>query len=301
MVQPSMFWQKNQQFYTPVKDAPTIIGLDDRAFLYGDGCFTTVQVKNGQTKLWARHLARLQCAIDALCIEVSLDSLEQDLTQFFAAIIRHQPDDSFSSFELTGILKIIISRGSSPRGYSIPAHAADYYFCFYPQSINQQPSTLATVGVIEQPLADEFAPIRGLKTLNRLAQVWLKHYANQQNWHEALTVNRRGHIVEGIASNVFFLCDDVWCTPDLALTGIHGVMRQEILSRLQQCQIAHQVGAFSIQQVQTAQAIFFCNSLHPMQMVQHLTLQNNQPSVLHYPLNQVKCRQLFERLALGHL
>ena len=296
-----MFWQKNQQFYTPVIDSQTIIALDDRAFLYGDGCFTTVQVKNGQTRLWARHLARLQCAIEALFLEVNLDALERDLRQFFAAIIHNQAHHSLSPFELTGILKIIISRGSAPRGYSIPAHAADYYFCFYPQPIHEQPSTLATVGVIAQPLPDEFAPIRGLKTLNRLPQVWLKHYANQQAWQEALTINRLGHIVEGIASNVFFLSDEVWYTPDLALNGINGVMRQEILSRLKQHNIAHQVGAFSIQHVRTAQAIFCCNSLHPMQMVQQLTLQNNETPDFHYQLNQVKCRQLFERLALGQL
>lgn len=45
----------------------------------------------------------------------------------------------------------------------------------------------------------------GLKSLNRLEQVLLKHEADQQGWAEALVTDVQGTVVEGVAVIVSFV------------------------------------------------------------------------------------------------
>lgn len=290
-----MLLQKNYDFFETPSQIHCIKS-DDRAFLYGDGCFTTACVREGQIMYWQRHQQRLQEAIAALFLEVNWLTLMQQLDHFMRQLAQRQLCE--------GTLKILISRGSSPRGYGITKQVNDVYYYFYPQILPTQPTILERVGVIEQALPDDFAPLKGIKTLNRLTQVWLKQYATSKNWHEALCFNRFDNLVESIASNVFVLIDAVWHTPDLNLNGINGVMRQEIISRMQKQRIQIAQSQIGIEQLRQASALFLCNALYPMQIVQRLMLprqQLRQKIISSYDavdLNQVECRQLFLRLQL---
>jgi 4-amino-4-deoxychorismate lyase len=49
------------------------IALNDRAFLYGDGCFSTVRVVAGQACLWPHHLHRLRDCQRRLDLQVELE------------------------------------------------------------------------------------------------------------------------------------------------------------------------------------------------------------------------------------
>ena len=40
----------------------TQLDIADRATQYGDGCFTTMLVKNGKVEHWEAHLTRLQAS-----------------------------------------------------------------------------------------------------------------------------------------------------------------------------------------------------------------------------------------------
>lgn len=48
------------------KNAEQVEALDlqDRAFHYGDGCFTTARIYQGKFELKARHLLRLKIAVN---------------------------------------------------------------------------------------------------------------------------------------------------------------------------------------------------------------------------------------------
>ena len=89
------------------------IELLDRAFHYGDGCFTTARLRDGAIELHDLHLARLHHASERLYLHADLSLIQQTL-----ALIQQHPAAS-------GTLKIIISRGESQRGYSLPDHPAD--------------------------------------------------------------------------------------------------------------------------------------------------------------------------------
>src|SRR5690606_3496921 len=96
------------------------IDLLDRAFHYGDGCFTTACIRNNQIELRERHLVRLQTSCQKMSLQVDLNLLETTLQK-----LRE------TEAELNGTLKIVISRGMGQRGYSLPDHLADLWVYYY--------------------------------------------------------------------------------------------------------------------------------------------------------------------------
>ena len=78
----------------------------DRATQFGDGCFTTARILNGDVCLPDAHILRLRKACETLLIPFSQwDTLESEMRQL-------------ASGKACGVLKVIISRGSGGRGYS---------------------------------------------------------------------------------------------------------------------------------------------------------------------------------------
>ena len=277
-----MLYQKNGQAIDKLA-----ISIEDRAFMYGDGCFTTARWSNGKIILWERHLQRFKHAIAALQLQCSLERIEQEAKLFIAQLVN----------ESYGTIKIVLSRGISARGYALPDTVCDLYFYFYPAQTLQQPQTIAQIGLMPENLGTSMASLKGVKTLNRLEQVILKAQAEKNHWSEALCFDQQQHLVEAISSNCFLYIDGQWITPNLTLAGIAGTMRQEILSRMQHYQIKHQVRIIAQAEIAQAEALFLCNALQPMSMVHQVV--NVQAQV--QQLSIEPCQQLFSQLSLHQL
>jgi 4-amino-4-deoxychorismate lyase len=57
------------------------IPLLDRAFHYGDGCFTTARLVHGRMELKQLHIARLNYACKNLSLDADLSFIDQALDQ----------------------------------------------------------------------------------------------------------------------------------------------------------------------------------------------------------------------------
>ena len=257
------------------------IPLMDRAFHYGDGCFTTARLFQNNFELKELHFARLELACQSLSLKADLNHIETTLAQ-----LKQQHGS------LNGVLKIVISRGEGDRGYSLPLHAADVYV-WYSTKLSQavQPEWIES-GLLNHALGLTMPHLVGLKTLNRLEQVLLKQEADQQGWLEALVSDVQGYIVEGVSSNCFIRINGRWITPELRYNGVHGVMRATILSRMQQSQIECEQRYIGIDELGQIQSLFFCNALHPMKAVVRFHDR---------ALEQQPCLDLFKTLKLNQI
>ena len=232
------------------------IPLLDRAFHYGDGCFTTARIFQGHFELKDLHIARLKLTCQRLSLSTDLSHIEQSLEQL-----------SQHASILNGTLKIVISRGEGERGYRLPTHPADIYLWYYSSMLQSFEPEWIESGVLEHALGLSMPNLVGLKTLNRLEQVLLRQEADQLGWTEALVTDVQGNIVEGVSSNCFICINDRWITPELRYNGVHGVMRAEILMRMQQANVACEQRSIEMDEIEHIQSLFFCNALHPMKAV----------------------------------
>ena len=271
------------QCYKNAKPTEQIHVLD-RAFHYGDGCFSTARFRQNQIELFDRHLARLQYANRQLSLNANLELITETLT-----LLKQEHG------ELNGTLKIVLSRGVGQRGYSLPDHPADVWVFFYPQVQAALDTAyhydIIQSGILAQAIGLSMPNLVGLKSLNRLEQVLLKQEADQKGWTEALVTDVQGSVVEGVSSNCFIRINNTWITPQLGYNGVHGVMRAEILSRMQQQNLHCEQRDVHVSEIAQIQSLFFCNALTPMKIVSHLGQQ---------VLDMQPCVELFKQLQLSH-
>ena len=266
-----------------LKNAQPVNEIDvlDRAFHYGDGCFSTARIRHNRIELSERHLSRLRTGQQKLSLQADLDLIAKSLH----VLLESEP-------ELNGTLKIVLSRGVGQRGYSLPEHPADVWVFYYPHAVQDFSYEQIQTGVLQQAIGLTMPNLVGLKTLNRLEQVLLKQEADLRGWPEALVTDVQGTIVEGVSSNCFIRINNTWITPELRYNGVFGVMRAEILQRMQDQGIVCQQRDVEMDEIPHIDSLFFCNALSPMK----IATQFEQRA-----LNVDACIELFNRLRLNQM
>lgn len=227
------------------------VPLKDRGLAYGDGLFETIAVKAGQPVLLDRHLQRLDEGCRRLALTVDQALICHELLAYAAALG-------------DGVLKLILTRGDSLRGYGInPGAPARRILqgsppATYPEAHGSSGVRLfpCATRLSEQPL------LAGLKHLNRLEQVLARAEWQDADHAEGLMLDMSGRVIEGVFSNLFLVHAGQLLTADLSRCGVAGVMRAELLSRAEALGIATIVADISLAQLQQADEVFVCNSVY---------------------------------------
>lgn len=227
----------------------------DRALHYGDGLFETLRFNHmGEAPLWFFHAERLQQGLLALGFPVtSLNLIEQA----FAALPKELRQSGG---------KLLISRGVSERGYA-PAENPEIQLLWhaftapewgvdrFPQGFK---ADFSAVKLAPQPL------LAGVKHLNRLEQVLIRSRF-VEGCQEMVVCDNIGNVVEGCMSNLFILKDSKLYTPKIETCGVNGVIRRWLLENEQV-----NVTRLLPEDLLTAEALFFCNSLNGIVPVSQL-------------------------------
>lgn len=239
-----------------------VISVSDRAVQFGDGCFTTGWVNNGEIQRLEAHISRLQRAVSRLMMpECDWKQLADEMRNVAA---RSQQE---------GVIKVILSRGEGGRGYSSQGSIGptrimslngypQHYHQWREQGIELAPSPVA---LAKNPL------LAGIKHLNRLEQVLIRRHLDDTQAHEALVMDTDGVLIECCAANIFWRKGRQVFTPDLSHSGVEGLMRQHIISILEKSP------DFSVETVremrgtlENAEEVIVCNALMPILQVRKI-------------------------------
>jgi 4-amino-4-deoxychorismate lyase len=231
--------------------AADALSLKDRGLAYGDGLFETIAVRNGFPVLLDRHLVRLARGCQRLSINLDHQAVVTELVTYAEQL--HE-----------GVLKLIVTRGDSLRGYAFdPSVQARRILsgnpsAAYPHAHREQGIRLfpCTTRLSIQPL------LAGLKHLNRLEQVMARAEWQDTEHAEGLMLDQDGRVIEGVFSNLFLVRDGVLLTADLARCGVEGVMRAELLFQAESLGIPMQITDITLEQLQQADEVFVCNSVY---------------------------------------
>jgi 4-amino-4-deoxychorismate lyase len=227
------------------------IGLSDRSFQYGDGCFTTMLTVSGEIRYWTLHIERMQACLALLGIQVpDWGKVEQWLLQ--AAL----PDRHAG-------LKLHISRGSGGRGYN-PAGAESAVVTVssfpFPEHYYQWQNTGVELGVCQHRMG--LNPLlAGHKHNNRLEQVLLRAELDEQGFQDGVACDIRGYVVETTMANLFWVKDRVVYTPDMEMCGVAGVMRRTVINSAPSLGLKVQSGEFEIKHLTDADEAFMTNAV----------------------------------------
>ncbi|PVZ87964.1 aminodeoxychorismate lyase [Serratia sp. S1B] len=241
-----MYWVNGQQH-----DA---LALSDRGLQFGDGCFTTARVVNGEIDLLPWHLERMQQAAQRLLLPtVDWCALE------------HEMQHAAKSITL-GVIKAILTRGSGGRGYSPQG-------CGHPTRIVARSTYPAHyLPWRDRGITLELSPVRlarnpqlaGLKHLNRLEQVLIRAHLDQGDAQEALVLDTRGILVECCAANLFWRKGMCVFTPSLDQAGVAGVMRRRVIELLAESEYTLHEASEPLETLASADEVLVCNALMPL-------------------------------------
>lgn len=198
------------------------VPADDRGLAYGDGLFETMAVVFGRVRLLDHHLDRLCSDAARLSLPIDRPALESTVQQR-ARVLDH------------GVLKLLLTRGSGPRGYAIPPTVTPRLLFLetcqaagFADTWCNAPQAPIAVRVCDTPLSVN-PVLAGMKHLNRLPQVLARSEWTGGEVTEGLMRAAGEAIVCATSANVFALRGDSLVTPALEQAGVAGVMRRALL------------------------------------------------------------------------
>lgn len=225
----------------------TIYG--DRAFNYGDGCFTTMLCVDNDIQLLSYHIARLEHDTKKLHIPFTTEdkiALSKKLSEI-------------SNQLCTGIIKVHLSRGSGGRGYgvsgvsgpniSISQHAMPVSF-----------SDAVSLSIAATPISRQ-PNLAGTKHTSRLEQVLFKRCAEETGTTDIICLDEFQHVIETSSANLFWHKNGQWYSPELTHSGVAGIYRACILDTLAAINTPCKVGSFVLNELLEAESLIMCNAV----------------------------------------
>jgi branched-chain amino acid aminotransferase len=189
------------------------ISVWDHGFLYGDGCFEGMRLREGSLFRPLDHFARLRRSARALALD--LRHTDSELLQAIAAV-------STVNALSDAHVRIIVTRGSGapgldPRRAEQPAVIVMAYP--FPPLLGDAPIDLIVSSIVRKaPLSVD----GHVKSLNYLDAVLAKLQANAAGAGDAIMLDATGTVSEATSTNVFVVLEGVVATPTTrsALPGI---------------------------------------------------------------------------------
>jgi len=214
----------------------------NRLEAYGDGLFETMRVHRGNVPWWPSHWARLALGAEKLRLPLP------DEAVVHAAAVSLFDDGG------DGVLKLLLGRGGTGRGYAPPARSLPLWMLsrhdLPPARGADTDARWCDIRLAMQPA---FA---GVKHCNRLEQVLARAECDDAGVDEGLMLDIEGHVISAIAGNLFVLVDGRWLTPAVDHCGVAGVCRGHLIHLLQAVETS-----VSAAQVEGADAVFLSNAV----------------------------------------
>ena len=229
------------------------ISIFDRGIQYGDGLFETMAVIQNKIQFLDEHWNRLTEGCQRLAIPVpDKVIIESEIVQLVSS---HTTDKC--------IIKLILTRGTSERGYKFPKHQnitrilSCHCWPEYPEDYYSKGVSLRYCDTT----ISENVKLAGIKHLNRLEQVLARNEWDSDEFQEGLMSTMSGRIVDGTMSNIFAVKDNRLFTPDLATCGISGVMRGNVIKMAKKLGYEVYEKDFTRSELEDADELFITNSI----------------------------------------
>ncbi len=226
----------------------SVLDHRDRGLQYGDGLFETMRVAGRRIRLLDFHLERLYEGCRRLRIAAPAE-----------AILRRELE-RMASARKQGVLKLIVTRGSGPRGYRASGHERATRIAAMHALPEGVPAAGARLRLCATPLSVN-AQLAGLKTLNRLDSVLARaEWRNARVW-DGLMSDPEGNWVCGTMSNLFVRSGASLATPLLDRCGVAGVMRRWVLESAAEVGLAVVQRRIRWEDLASAEEIFMSNAV----------------------------------------
>lgn len=203
--------------FLPLEDAS--VPVMDRGFLFGDGVYEVIPVYAGRLFRLAHHLQRLRNSLQAVHIDNPLADSDWE-TMLTELVNRNAIPDQAVYLQVT--------RGvAAKRDHAFPADTQPTLFAMStPMTASADIDSIAGATAITLP--DVRWKLCNIKAITLLPNVMLRQQAVDAGAVEAILI-KDGYAIEGAASNVFIVKNDLLITPPNGPALLPGITRDLII------------------------------------------------------------------------
>lgn len=213
---------------------------------FGLGLFETMRLVHGQIEDLSKHLERMHRSAIEMGIVFpkifqDLDALSNQLAPMLEAA--EQP---------LSVLKLTLIKTGDTSSWWAQTRA-------FPYSKTQLKTGLKVS--VSSVRRNSTSLLQRYKSLN-YAENWLEKKKSVENgYQEVIFLNEDSFVAEGSATNIFFLKDGIWHTPAIEIGLLNGIMRQRVINNMASSNAELIEGAFTYQQLLSADAVVLTNAL----------------------------------------
>jgi len=237
-----------------VPAAEAKVSVFDHGFLYGDGIYETMRVYEGIVFMLDEHLQRLYRSASFIGLDIP-----KTISDIKIAVYETLHVNKLAN----AYVRLTVSRGQGPIGLD-PDLCREPTFVVMANKFKYYPKPYYTEGIsliiasVRRNLKEALNP--QIKSLNFLNNILAKIEAKQADAHDAIMLNVSGHLTEGTISNIFFVRDEILCTPSVECGILDGVTRGIVIDLALKNEIEVKEGRFAPEELYTASEVFITNT-----------------------------------------
>jgi 4-amino-4-deoxychorismate lyase len=226
------------------------VPANDRGLAYGDGVFRTFLVHGGEAWHWERQYRKLASDCSVLRLQCPSQRLLENEIRSIA------PEGDV-------VAKIIVTRGSTERGYKFTPEAPPT------RIVMTAPTPTYAATNQEQGVRVRRCRLRlarqpalaGVKHLNRLENVLARAEWTDETIAEGILCDTEGRVIGGTMSNLFAVLREELVTPGLERCGVAGVTRERVLDTALQQGMPCRIRDLEWTELLVADEVFLVNSI----------------------------------------
>lgn len=204
---------------TYIQENEFSVGINDRAFQYGDGLFETIVVRNGKIKFLSAHIERLKLGSKAIDLKLpelfSRDAIELLILELI------------QMNKLTENVRVKLMVWRKEGGLYTPENDSINYLIKTSTLTNASIVSIKSWRCYHQFRLTETL-ISAYKTINALPYVLASNYKKQHKLDEVVLLDLEGNVAEASASNLFWIQDNDLFTPSLKTGCKKGIIRSQL-------------------------------------------------------------------------
>lgn len=241
-----------------ISDNSLQLGVQNRAFKYGDAIFDTLKYSQNKVHFIEDHYFRLMSSLRMLRMKIPMNfTLKFYEDEIIKTIAHSKYNDN---------IRIRVSVYRKDGGlYKPNTNEIDFII-----EVNEIKNTIHKTYEIE--LFKDFPVYSGLlstiKTNNRMVNIIASIFATENNYQNCVLINEKKNIIEANNANIFLISGNIVLTPSLKEGCIQGIIRKKMIELL----ISHKdydivETSISPFELLKADEVFLTNSLIEIQSV----------------------------------
>lgn len=234
--------------YLPLEEAK--ISVLDRGFLFGDGIYEVIPVYGQKLFRAEHHLQRLHDSLKG--IQISIDITTAQWMAIFRTLIKAHPQQEIAIY-------LQVTRGTMQKRLHTWNQTLTPNILVMCTPAEYPSQDLETRGVKAITLDDIRWEYCQLKTTNLLANVMLRQKAIDKQAVEAILI-RDGYAIEGAASNLFIVQDDILITPPKGNHLLGGITRDLVLEICRENKVLYRETFISEDELHSADEVWITSS-----------------------------------------